>query len=143
MKISFHGADQDVTGSCHLVETGGSRILIDCGLFQGSRELNEENADAFRLRCRGDRCLLLTHAHLDHCGRMPLLASGVSGEIIATAASRELARLVMLDSAHLQESEVAERISGSRDSRRRSRRGCAALHHARCDECAAPLRAHR
>jgi len=47
MKLSFHGADHDVTGSCHLIETGGSRILIDCGLFQGSRELNEENASAF------------------------------------------------------------------------------------------------
>ena len=106
MKLSFHGADHDVTGSCHLVETGGSRVLIDCGLFQGGRELNEENATAFGFDAAAIDHLLLTHAHLDHCGRIPLLAKrGFRGEIVATGATRELARLVMLDSAHLQEED--------------------------------------
>ncbi|MCB1741713.1 MAG: MBL fold metallo-hydrolase [Gammaproteobacteria bacterium] len=107
MQISFHGADRNVTGSCHLIECAGSRILIDCGLYQGGRELDEENAEDFGFDPGSIDFLLLTHAHLDHCGRIPLLSKrGFRGEIITTAASRELARLVMLDSAHLQEEEA-------------------------------------
>ncbi len=108
MKISFHGADQEVTGSCHLIECGGKRILIDCGIYQGNHELAEENAGPFGFEPADIDYLLLTHAHLDHCGRIPLLVKrGFSGEVITTSASRELARLVMLDSAHLQEEEAA------------------------------------
>ena len=107
MKISFHGADRGVTGSCHMIEVADHRILIDCGLYQGGRELDEENADDFGFDPTSIDYLLLTHAHLDHCGRIPLLSKrGFKGEIITTAASRELARLVMLDSAHLQEEEA-------------------------------------
>lgn len=110
MKISFHGADQGVTGSCHLVECAGRRILIDCGLFQGGRELREENAEPFGFDPAAIDFLLLTHAHLDHCGRIPLLVKrGFRGEIIATAATRELARLVMLDAAYLHEEEAERR----------------------------------
>jgi metallo-beta-lactamase family protein len=110
MKISFHGAAGDVTGSCHLVEAAGRRILVDCGLFQGSRDLHEENAEDFGFEPAAIDFLLLTHAHLDHCGRIPLLAKrGFHGEIITTSASRDLARLVMLDSAHLQEEESRRR----------------------------------
>ncbi|HYQ71530.1 MAG TPA: MBL fold metallo-hydrolase [Gammaproteobacteria bacterium] len=119
MKIAFHGAAQGVTGSCHLVSCGGKRILIDCGMYQGGRELVEDNADDFGFDPAGIDYLLLTHAHLDHCGRIPLLANrGFSGEIITTAASRELARLVMLDSAGLQEEEARYR---NRRARRRGR----------------------
>ena len=107
MKLSFHGADRDVTGSCHLVECAGRRFLIDCGLYQGSRDLAEENAGDFGFDPAGIDFVLLTHAHLDHCGRLPLLTKrGFRGEIIATMATRELARLVMLDAAHLQEGEA-------------------------------------
>ena len=107
MKLSFHGADRSVTGSCHLVECAGKRILIDCGLHQGSRELDEENAEPFGFDAASIDYLLLTHAHLDHCGRLPLLAKrGFRGEIITTSASRELARLVMLDAAHMQEEDA-------------------------------------
>jgi metallo-beta-lactamase family protein len=107
LKLSFHGADRSVTGSCHLVECAGERILIDCGLNQGSRELDEENAEPFGFDAAGINYVLLTHAHLDHCGRLPLLAKrGFQGEIITTSASRELARLVMLDAAHLQEEDA-------------------------------------
>ena len=110
MKISFHGADRGVTGSCHLVSCAGKQILIDCGLYQGGRELEEENHSAFGFDSVQIDYVLLTHAHLDHCGRLPLLAKrGFKGEIITTAASRELARLVMVDSAHLQEEEVKHR----------------------------------
>ncbi|HEX4078919.1 MAG TPA: MBL fold metallo-hydrolase [Rhizomicrobium sp.] len=127
MKLSFHGADHDVTGSCHLVETGGHRILIDCGLFQGGRELNEENAGPFGFDAAAIDHLLLTHAHLDHCGRIPLLAKrGFKGEIVTTTASRELARLVMLDSAHLQEED--SRLQATRHARRGGDRRPAPLY---------------
>ncbi len=107
MRLSFHGADRDVTGSCHLVECAGRRILVDCGFYQGSLELAEENAGDFGFDPSRIDVVLLTHAHLDHCGRLPLLIKrGFRGEIIATMASRELAQLVMLDAAHLQEEEA-------------------------------------
>ena len=120
MKLSFHGADQDVTGSCHLVEAAGKRILIDCGLYQGGRELAEENAEPFGFDAAAIDYVLLTHAHLDHCGRLPLLVKrGFQGEIICTAATRELARVVMLDAAHLQEEEARWQ---ARKEQRRGRR---------------------
>ena len=100
MKISFHGADQGVTGSCHLIECAGKRILIDCGLYQGGRELVEENKEDFGFEPSSIDFLLLTHAHLDHCGRIPLLVKrGFVGSIITTAATVELARLFMLGAA--------------------------------------------
>lgn len=120
MKLSFHGADRGVTGSCHLLEVGGRRVLIDCGLFQGGREIDEENARPFGFDPAAIDALLLTHAHLDHCGRIPLLFKrGFRGEIVTTAASRELTRLVLLDSAHLQEEE--SRYRSLRTSRREGR----------------------
>ena len=110
MEISFHGADQGVTGSCHMVSCAGRKILIDCGMYQGGRELDEENSEPFGFDPKEIDFVLLTHAHLDHCGRLPLLAKrGFRGEIITTSATRELARLVMVDSAHLQEEEMQHR----------------------------------
>ena len=107
MKISFHGADQEVTGSCHMIECGGKRILIDCGMYQGGHELAEENSAPFGFDPESIDYLLLTHAHLDHCGRIPLLVKrGFTGQIVSTSASFELARLVLLDSAGLQEEEA-------------------------------------
>jgi len=120
MKIAFHGADHGVTGSCHMITCNGKKILIDCGLYQGGHELNEENHQPFGFDPKQIDYLLLTHAHLDHCGRIPLLAKqGFNGEIITTAASRELARLVMLDAAHLQEEDAAWR---SKKARRQGRK---------------------
>ncbi len=108
MRIEFHGAARGVTGSCHLVECAGKRILIDCGLYQGGHELNEENAQPFGFEPRTIDFVLLTHAHLDHCGRLPLLVNrGFRGEIVCTEASRELARLVLADAAHVHEEEAA------------------------------------
>jgi metallo-beta-lactamase family protein len=121
MKISFHGADHGVTGSCHLVECAGQRILIDCGLYQGGRELAEENAEPMGFEPSSIDVLLLTHAHLDHCGRIPLLAKrGFRGEVITTAASVELARLILLDAAGLQEEEA--RYQERRAKRRHGKR---------------------
>lgn len=124
MNISFHGADLGVTGSCHLVEACGKRILVDCGLYQGGRELAEENREPFGFDPATVDYLLLTHAHLDHCGRIPLLLErGFRGEIVTTSASRELARLVMLDAGHLQEEE-ADWLN--RRARRRGQKGAPA-----------------
>lgn len=127
MEISFHGADRGVTGSCHLVSCAGKQILIDCGMYQGGRELEEENSEPFGFNPKQIDFVLLTHAHLDHCGRLPLLAKrGFRGEIITTAATRELARLVMVDAAHLQEEEVQHR-------------GHRSAHHGKHQHAAAPL----
>jgi metallo-beta-lactamase family protein len=110
MEISFHGADRDVTGSCHLLECAGKRLLVDCGMFQGGRELDEENGAPLGFDAAAIDFLLLTHAHLDHCGRLPLLAKrGFRGEVIATGATRELAQIVMQDSAHMAEDDAAFR----------------------------------
>ena len=107
MRLSFHGANRGVTGSCHLLEVEGLKILVDCGLFQGGREIDEENEADFAFDPRSIDIILLTHAHLDHCGRIPLLVKrGFEGEIIATQATRELAKVVLLDAAHLQEEEA-------------------------------------
>ncbi len=126
MKLSFHGADRGVTGSCHLVESAGRRILVDCGLYQGGRELDEENAGDFGFDPASIDILLLTHAHLDHCGRIPLLVKrGFTGEIIATAATRELTRVVLLDSARLQEEDAKWH---SRHAARRGHAAHAALY---------------
>jgi len=123
--LSFHGAARGVTGSCCLVECSGRRILIDCGLYQGSRELDEENAGPFGFDPAVVGFVLLTHAHLDHCGRLPLLAKrGFRGEIVTTSASRELVRLVMLDAAHLHEEEARYRArkSGYRGANQKDNR---------------------
>lgn len=119
MRLSFHGADRSVTGSCHMLECAGRRVLIDCGMIQGSRDLEEENAADFGFDPRSIEIVVLTHAHLDHCGRLPLLVKrGFRGEIVATAATRDLARLVLLDAAHLQEEDARRR---QHHARRRSR----------------------
>jgi metallo-beta-lactamase family protein len=121
VKLSFHGADRGVTGSCHMIECAGMRILIDCGLYQGGHELDEENAEPFGFDPAEIDCVLLTHAHLDHCGRLPLLVKrGFRGEIITTAASKELTRLVLLDAAHLEDEEA--RYQAKRAARRGDKR---------------------
>jgi metallo-beta-lactamase family protein len=117
---SCHGAAKQVTGSCHLVTCNDRRVLIDCGMFQGSEEVERANAEPFGFDPAGIDVLLLTHAHLDHCGRIPLLVrQGFRGRILTTAATRELARVVMLDAAGLQEEDA-------RRAQRANRRGGAA-----------------
>lgn len=119
MKLSFHGAAQDVTGSCFLLQAGRQRILIDCGLYQG-RDSDAANDMPFGFDPAGIDTVLLTHAHLDHCGRLPLLVKrGFRGRIVATDASRELARLALMDSAWLQEEDA--RRATMRNQRRGGR----------------------
>ena len=94
-----------------MIECAGKTILIDCGFYQGGPEREQANAGDFGFDPAKVDVLLLTHAHLDHCGRIPLLVKrGFRGEIISTAATRELTRVVLLDSAHLQEEHARDRL---------------------------------
>ncbi|RDI99440.1 MBL fold metallo-hydrolase [Dyella solisilvae] len=105
---SCHGAAKQVTGSCHLLRCGEHQVLIDCGMFQGRHEEEQANTEPFGFDPAQVDALLLTHAHLDHCGRIPrLVRQGFRGRIITTAATRDLARIVLLDAARLQEEDAA------------------------------------
>ncbi len=122
MHVEFHGAAGEVTGSCHLLEVAGKRLLIDCGMYQGGKELESQNTEPFGFDPAAIDYVLLTHAHLDHCGRLPLLVKrGFRGEIVTTAASRDLAKIVMMDAAHLAEEE-ARRLTHKARLRGESRR---------------------
>ncbi|MHB1349397.1 MAG: MBL fold metallo-hydrolase [Desulfobulbus sp.] len=111
MQIEFHGANRNVTGSCHLVRCNNTQLLVDCGMYQGSANGDEENRNDFGFDPAAIDFLLLTHAHLDHCGRIPLLVKrGFKGRIVCTPATRELARLVMLDAARIQEYDAEYRM---------------------------------
>jgi metallo-beta-lactamase family protein len=107
MKLTFHGAAKTVTGSQHLLEVNGKRILLDCGLFQGKRkEAFELNRTGF---CAGKDldCLILSHAHIDHSGNIPcLVKKGFTGDIICTSATRDLCAVMLMDAAHIQEQDV-------------------------------------
>jgi metallo-beta-lactamase family protein len=119
MQLSFLGGATTVTGSQFLLDTGDARVLIDCGMFQGSPNEIARNREPFAYDPRDIDALLLTHAHLDHCGLIPLLtASGFAGPIYATAGTTELAGLILLDSAKLQ-GEFAKRALRRRETRAR------------------------
>ena len=106
-KITFLGAAGTVTGSKYLVEAEGKRLLVDCGLFQGSKELTQRNWDNLPIDPATIDWVLLTHAHIDHTGYLPrLVRAGYHGPIYANAATRELCGLLLPDSAHLQEEDA-------------------------------------
>ncbi len=108
MNIQFLGAAGEVTGSCYLVEGAGLRFLVDCGLFQGGREAAQKNLNALPFDPRSIDFVVLTHAHIDHSGLLPrLVALGFRGPIYTTAASESLLKVLLPDSAHLQENEAA------------------------------------
>lgn len=107
MKLTFNGAARTVTGSQHLIKVNGKTIMLDCGLIQGKRkeafEQNRSNA------CQGSKvdCLILSHAHIDHSGRIPcLVKNGFKGDIFCTPATRDLCAVMLLDSASIQEKDV-------------------------------------
>jgi len=107
MKLQFFGAADCVTGSRHLVELGGSRILLDCGMFQGYKVLRERNWQPPPPELRGVDAVVLSHAHLDHSGWLPrLVKAGYRGPVYASPATRDLAEVLLLDSARLQEEDA-------------------------------------
>jgi len=118
MQIRFLGAAREVTGSCFLLETSQARVLIDCGLIQGSWKDEARNRDPFAFAPGDIDAVVLTHAHLDHSGRLPLLIkAGYRGAIYTQRATRDLCRIMIKDSGHLQEKDVQW------ENRKRQRKG--------------------
>ena len=105
--LRFLGAAGTVTGSKHLLDSGTGRAMVDCGLFQGTRDLRDRNWRRLPIEVPSVSSVVLTHAHIDHCGYLPRLhTDGFSGHIHGTPATNELVRIVLPDSAHLQEEEA-------------------------------------
>lgn len=102
MKLSFQGAAEGVTGSCHMIETSKGKILIDCGMFQGERICSTHNLEPFQFDPKEISAVMITHAHVDHTGRLPLLiARGFTGKIYATPPTLSLAQLILADTQHI------------------------------------------
>jgi metallo-beta-lactamase family protein len=118
MHLEFFGAAGEVTGSCHIVEVGGRQLLLDCGLIQGGAAPDERNRAPFPFDAAAVDAVILSHSHIDHCGRLPLLSKrGFRGPVYATAACRELARILLMDSATMATRDA------ERENRRRQRDG--------------------
>ena len=116
MELQCHGAVGRVTGSCHLLQVGDYRILLDCGLIQGGRKDDELNRDEFPFDVSRIDAVVLSHAHIDHSGRIPLLAKqGYTGPIFAHTATRALCDIMLRDSAYIHEQDAARRNRRRRD----------------------------
>ncbi|MHC4750817.1 MAG: MBL fold metallo-hydrolase RNA specificity domain-containing protein [Planctomycetota bacterium] len=121
IKLQFLGAAQNVTGSRHLLEADGTRILVDCGLYQ-ERQFQARNWEPFTVPPSSIDAVLLTHAHLDHCGLLPkLVKDGFKGKIYCTAATAEIVRIILLDSAHLQEEDARFKLKRHKREGRKGR----------------------
>lgn len=108
MRLTFHGAARTVTGSRHLLEAGGQRLLVDCGMFQGLKKLRRLNWDEPGFEPRFLDHIALTHAHIDHTGYLPrVMRYGFQGDVHCTRATEELLELMLMDAAHLQEEDAA------------------------------------
>jgi metallo-beta-lactamase family protein len=106
VKLQFLGAVQNVTGSRHFLEANGTQALVDCGLYQ-ERQFRNRNWDPFPIAPKSIDAVLLTHAHLDHCGLLPkLVKEGFRGKIVCTDATAEIAKIILLDSAKIQEEDA-------------------------------------
>src|SRR5262245_54101222 len=106
-RLTFLGAAKTVTGSEYLLEAGSERLLLDAGLFQGDRALRQNNWAEPPFEPSSLRTLVLTHTHIDHIGRLPrLVKQGFRGTVLCTAPTRDLAEILLLDAAHLQEEDA-------------------------------------
>ena len=115
LTLTFHGAAKTVTGSCMELALGGARVLVDCGLYQGSRSLEALNHGAFAFEADRIDAVVLTHAHIDHCGLLPkLVAQGFTGPIFCTGQTADLLEFMLADAGRIQEYE-AERRNHRRD----------------------------
>src|SRR5678810_370108 len=107
MEITFLGAAQEVTGSCHLVRVGGKSVVLDFGMFQGHRAETQEKNQALPFTPDQADAVILSHAHIDHSGRLPMLARyGFDRPVYATPATRDLCAIMLVDSAHIQEKDA-------------------------------------
>ena len=111
LKIAFHGAAREVTGSCHLIQTAKGKVLLDCGMVQGGPERHERNREAFPFDPSELTAVILSHAHIDHTGRLPLLLkAGYEGPIFATETTTELCRIMLADSGRIQEEDAEWKV---------------------------------
>ncbi|MCP4246259.1 MAG: MBL fold metallo-hydrolase [bacterium] len=139
MKLRFLGATRQVTGSCYLLEAGGLRLLIDCGLFQ-EREFQGRNWEPSPASPQTVDALLLTHAHLDHSGLIPkLVRDGFAGRILTTAASKELAAIILTDAGKIQEEDAAYKRKRHKKAGHTPPRPVVPLYTAEDVEAALPL----
>ena len=107
MELTFHGAAREVTGSCHVVRWNGKTILLDAGLFQGRRNEVREKNIALPVDPASIDAIVLSHAHIDHAGRLPYFVKrGYRGPTFTTEATRDLCRVMLADSAHIQEKDA-------------------------------------
>ena len=107
MEVQFWGAAREVTGSMHLVSVGRYRVLLDCGLYQGRRKHAFERNKNLPFDASSIDAVILSHAHIDHSGNLPtLVRNGFRGKIYSTSATRDLCQHMLLDSAHIQKSDV-------------------------------------
>ena len=107
MKIKFCGASSGVTGSCHLLTTENHKILLDCGQFQGGKAQEALNSEPFPFEPAEIECVILSHAHIDHCGRLPLLVKrGFTGKIYCTDATADLLDVMLKDSGYIHEKDA-------------------------------------
>lgn len=107
MKIKFCGASSGVTGSCHLLTTGSHKVLLDCGQFQGGKAQEALNFEPFPFEPSEIECVILSHAHIDHCGRLPLLVKrGFTGKIYCTDATADLLDVMLKDSGFIHEKDA-------------------------------------
>ena len=116
MTLQFCGAAKTVTGSCYYLDTGEFKFIVDCGAFQGISEVDRLNREPFLFDPSSIDIVFLTHAHFDHCGRLPMLVKqGFKGRIITTQPTRDLVNVVLLDSAHLQKEDYERWIRRNKD----------------------------
>lgn len=116
MEIEFYGAAREVTGSCHILRTNGKTILLDCGMFQGRRKESADKNKTLPCPIAEIDVVVLSHAHIDHAGRLPYLtANGYANTIFATAATRDLCAVMLADSAHIQESDAKHLAKHGKD----------------------------
>jgi len=139
IKLRFLGAARNVTGSRHLLEANGVKLLVDCGLYQ-ERQFRDRNWDSFPVPPNQIDAVLLTHAHLDHCGLLPkLVREGFSGRIYCTNATAEIAKIILLDSAHIQEEDAEHKRKRHERQGRKGPHGDVPLYNTADAEAVFPL----